>query len=320
MNELVACFKKPFIKSIPVEFPKSIGAYIFELEFKKIGDRNSYPLGIYRNPEGEEALFKMRDARIKDYHYYSLLNEINMYQILNKALRRLNRILPERLKNITIPKIICVVEDKNYIGMLLEYVDGQTAQDLSSEKKGKIYFLILEFLQYLGNHITDDERKKISKRTPMHYLFLYPFLVIKAIVTYPRSSSIVLLGIPIFFNAIFYMIKDGKSALTHRDLHFKNIMVSGNRLMLIDLQKCVFTEPLHDAVTTLRYWWKRDSLYLLLLEGINKKFSGRKNFSNVFRGLIVNSVTHGLTGRGYTMEMVNLWVDFLKYGISFKKN
>lgn len=318
ISGLIFFLKKPFMKNNPIKFPKSIGEYEFESKITKINLWNSYLLGIYRNPKGGKAIFKMKDARIKDYSYYSLRNEIVLYEILNEVISRLS--LPKRFNDIYIPKKIDVVDDKNVLGILIEYVVGSTARKLSAHRKIQAYFKIVDFLNFLGDHITNDEKKRISKRGPLHYILIYPFLVIKAIFTYPRSAVYILSGIPLFLSAFFYMLQDRKITLIHRDIHFENILISNKKLILIDLEQCVLTDPLYEVVTTLRYCWKNnDDFYLLLLNRIFQKYSYRKNFGLLFRGLIVNSATHGLTGN-FPKEMIDSWINFLKYGVAHKKS
>jgi hypothetical protein len=103
-----------------------------------------------------------------------------------------------------------------------------------------------------------------------------------------------------------------------------NIMQIKKGYALIDFQQAVFTEPFHEVITTLRYWWKgwKDEKFgQLLLREIVKRYSKRKNFEHLFQSYSINSVTHGLTGSGFSKRIVNGWIDFLKFSIhpDFKK-
>lgn len=98
-----------------------------------------------------------------------------------------------------------------------------------------------------------------------------------------------------------------------------NIIISKNRATLIDLQQCVYTEPLHELITTLRYWWKgwkNDGFGKLLLNEVVKRYSNRTNFKKLFQGFSVNSVTHGLTGAGFSDKIIDGWIDYLKFAIN----
>lgn len=319
INNFVAWLKTHIVKYESLEFPKEINGFVFYSNIKKIGPRKSYNLALYKNDKGKKAVAKMKDARIKGYHYYSLLNEIAVYQILNKALERVGAKIPPKFKNIFIPTMLCKYEDENLLILLVEFVEGQTAEDLSSEEKITIYFKIIDFLNFIGSKLTKVERERISKRTPLHYLLLYPLLVVKSIFTYPNSAPYVLSGIPIFIKCLPAIFNDSRKTLVHRDLHFMNIIVSNNNLFLVDLQQCVYTEPLHELITTLRYWWKgwkNERFGKLLYAEIIKRNSGRKNFKKLFQAFTINSVTHGLTGAGFSKKIINGWLDFMKLGMN----
>ncbi len=324
VRSFIGYVKDSFTKYETLGFPSEIGDYLFHSRMKKVGPRKSYPLAIYKNKEGKKAIAKMKDSKTKGYHYYSLLNEITMYEILNGAIKRIGNKMPKEFSNIYIPEFLHKYEDEKRIISLIEFVEGDIAENISPSEKIPIYFNMVDFLQFIGEHLTENEKERISKRTPIKYLFLYPLLVVKAIFTYPKSAPYVVRGIPVFMTALPAIFSDSKKTLVHRDLHFMNILISKERISLIDLQQCVYTEPLHELITTLRYWWKgwKDEQFRKLLLGeILKRYSGRKNFRKLFQGYSVNSVTHGLTGPGFSKKIINGWIDFLKFGIdpNFKK-
>ena len=320
-RNLLGFFIGKIVHSDRLQFPKTIGTYKFESDMKKTGPRKSYLLAIYKNNRGQKAIAKMRDARIKAYHYYSLLNEIVMYKILNSAMRRLKNKIPSRFSDIYIPKFLNQYEDDKMLVSLVEFVDGKIAEDLSPEKTISVFFKMVDFLNFMGKHLNEEEKKNISKRTPIDYLFFYPLLAAKAVVTYPKSTPHVIRGIPVFLRALPAIFSSSKHTLVHRDLHFMNIIISKDRVTLIDLQQCVYTEPLHELITTLRYWWKgwKDERFgkLLLAEIINR-YSNRTNFKKLFQGFAVNSATHGLTGPGFSRKTINGWIDFLDFAINPK--
>lgn len=317
-QDIISKIKRMLIKDHAVRFPKSIGDYSFVSKLEKIGRRKSYQLAIYRKSEGIRAIFKMRSARFKDYNYYSLKNEIILYKVLNSVIERLGDCMPQRFKNLCIPKIAHVINDNKRLGVLLEYLEGTTAQSFTVQKKIEIYLKMVDFLRFLGNNLSEYQVKLISKRSPIDFIFLYPLLVISAIFNYPKSAIHILLGVPVFLASIPYMIKDAKLSLVHRDLHFNNIVVSNEKLVLIDLQECVFSDPLYEVTTALKHSWKRDEFHTLLLREINRVGNSRRNFKSLFKGLIVNSVTHGLTGKGSSEKTIYNSIDFLKYGINLK--
>jgi hypothetical protein len=304
-----------FIKSVEVSFPKKIGNYTFIKSLAKIGVRKSYQLALYRNSKGQKAIAKMRGTKIKGYHYFSLLNEIQVYTILNKALERSASKRPAKFKSIVVPRLIGGYEDKKRLIALIEFAEGAFTEKLSVKKRLSVYILMQDFIQYIGEQMTGDERSFISQRGPFHFIMLYPFLFIKAVMTYPPKAKELIKGTPLFISAAPDLIASVEKKLTHRDLHFMNILYKGNKLVLLDLQQCVFTDPLHDYITTLRYFWKEDDFYKLLMQHIIKQYGKRERFVKVFKALAVNSVTHGLSGAGFNEHIINGWIEFLKFSV-----
>src|SRR3989344_1400775 len=310
---------KVFVKDIELTFPKVIGDYDFINHFRKIGPRKSYKLAIYQNKTGKKAIAKMISAKIKSYHYYSLLNEIAIYNTLNSATDRLKKNTPPQYKDVYIPRLINSYEDGFRLISLVEFVAGEVVQNYSAKKKLELYIKITNYLNYIGENLTKAERSQISVRKSLNYIVLYPLLAVKAVITYPASLPYVLVGMIRFLRNIPIVLKNSKSSLIHRDLHFKNILTCENGHALIDFQQMVFSEPLHEYITTLRYFWygyKRKEFGRLLLAEIIKKNIKRKKFNELFQSYAINSVTHGLTGSGFSRDIILGWFDFFKFSLN----
>lgn len=311
---------KPFHPAPTIGLPKQIGEFYFVEPFRKKGIKKTFQLGIYRNKSGQKALCKAWVGSIKDYHYYSFKNEIRLYRIINQVSKRVRKQLPKSLKNVYVPQLLATYEYKTQLIALFEYMEGVVADKTGCNTKLHSYFLVSDYLKFLGTHLTAHERSLISQRTGLHYILLYPLLLTKAIITQPRSAFLVIRGIPIVVQALPDLLRSRYDSLVHRDLHFMNIMVAKQRTILIDLQFCVITHPLHELITTLRYRWKEDAFYLLLLQEIRKRYADVPNFQRLFRALTVYSITHGLIDHRFSRQTITNWLDLLKYCISADQN
>lgn len=319
ITNVIAVIKSVFIKKEKPTFPEKLGEYYYAGNFKKVGPRKSYPLAMYQNKKGQKGIAKMIGTRIKGIHYYSLLNEITMYSVLNATIKRIGKNMPNRYKDVYIPQLLCTYEDAHVLISLVEFVEGKVAENEKPEKKIPLYFRMIEFLHFMGEKLSKSEKERISQRTSWDYVLLYPFLVAKAIITYPRAIPHILLGALLFVRSLPAIVRDSNLSLVHRDLHFMNILLLKNgNIALVDFQQCVYTEPLHEAITTLRYWWKgwkSEKFGQLLMKEIMRKYNKRKNFKKLFQGYAINSVTHGLTGSGFSKKIIDGWIDFLKFSI-----
>lgn len=301
------------------KLPVSVGNYSLVSNLDKTGTKKNFLLGIYENSKGQKAFAKMWTGNYKDFNYYSLKNEIQVTKILNSVIRKTRNILPESLKKMSMPKLISSQEKENYLIMLIEYIQGQEATNLASKRKIDVYFKTIEFVQFLGTKLTSKQKSYISKRTPFNYALLYPMLVVKAIISHPRALFYLLIGIPTFLQCLPALFKENKFVLSHRDLHFRNILITKNHDYVIDLQLCVLTHPIIDLTTTLRYRWKEDIFYTDFLKEIFRRYSMDSHFENLFKGFSVNSVTHGLTDTSFSKRQIDFWIDYLKYSIKLKQ-
>lgn len=298
------------------DLPRKIGDYILESNFQKLGSKNNYLLGIYKNSKNQKAFAKIWSGRFKDLNYYSLKNEIQVSQTLNSVIKRSRKLLPKSLKKMGIPVLISFEEKDDCLTVLTEYVEGELATSLSTNRKIDLYFKTVEFLKFLGSRLTPVEKKLISKRTPLNFAMLYPLLITKAIFSHPRATFYILKGIPIFLQSLPVLFKEKQLTLSHRDLHFRNILISKEINYVIDLQFCAFTHPIHEITTTLRYRWGEEKNFCTrLLKEIIKINKENKQFQLLLRSLIINSATHGLTDKGFSKEKIDSWIDFLKFAI-----
>lgn len=298
--------------------PQRVGDYNLVSKFEKTGEKKNFSLGIYKNSKGQKAFAKMWSANYKDFNYYSLKNEVQVSRILNSAMNKNRKFLPVELSRLSIPQLITSEEKENYLIMLMEYIQGTEAYSLSNERKIDLYFKTIKFIHFLGTKLTPKQKKLISKRTPFDFAFLYPMLIAKAAISHPKAALYILMGIPTFLRCLPALFKENIFVLNHRDLHFRNILTTVNKDYVLDLQLCVLTHPIHDLTVTLRYLWGKDNFYTEFLAEILKRNQKSLYFETLFRGLSVNSATHGLTDKSFPKSQTTFWVDFLKHTINHK--
>jgi hypothetical protein len=312
MRLLVAFFANDKKQNRNYDFPSTIGDYKIVREIPKIGSKKDFSISIFKRKDGQKAFTKAWYGNKRDYKYYTLVNEIRAYYLLNQIITRLNNKLPQEFSDVVIPRLLDVYEGKDSLVVFLSFEDGQLASDFESDVKITAYIKIVKYLKFLGNQMSDDERKLFSRRDPISYLLLYPLLLIKSILNFPSKSGILLMAVPAFLKSIFYLLQESESVLAHRDLHFSNILISKKSIVLVDLQYMVFTEIIYEFVTTLRYRWGIDGFEKPFMSKTQKFFEGRMHFFEIFNGLIVNSVTHGLTDKTFTDEKITRWTNLLK--------
>lgn len=313
-----------FLKSKrEVSFPQRIGSYMFSRKLptnKPVNRAFIFTFALYENAQKEKAIAKMWNGKIKNFTYYTLCNEILMYQILNQVIGRLDTSLPKKFQGIIIPNFLGTFESKNSLVLLTEFINGTPADSLSEEKSFEIYLKVSDFLRYLGTRLTNSEKARITYRKPVDLALLYPLLLVKASFTHPRFFSSFLKGTPIFLLALIKLFRKSSMGLCHGDLSLNNILISPKKVVLIDLQLCVFSAVPYDFLTTLCIYWDNRKIRNKLLTEINKRYGQEKNYGVFIKGLMVNIATHALTGNSYSRKEIDKFIDYLNFAIGKKNN
>lgn len=293
--------------------PLEVGNYK-RVEIYESKDKiNTHLIGIYQNSKGKKALAKMWNGTFRDYDYFRLVNEANLYSILNKAISRVSKTKFKNMHEIGVPKLIAKYENDKSLLILMEYIDGKTAEDLSIEEKLDIYFQMISYLKYLGGLLTSEEKSYISTRSNLSYIFLYPILLLKAILTYPNLTKQFLKGLPLFTKSIPLILSSNESGLVSRDLHFGNILMSKNKIYLIDLEYCVFTNFFYELVITLNRVWGEDNFCIELIKSMKKEYKNNKHVETLFKGLAVIYVTHKLSANNFSKYYQDKFAEFLNF-------
>lgn len=301
------------------DFPMKIGNYRLKKVFKK-GEIKSkkFVFALYENKKGEKALAKMWQGKVKDFTYYTLLNEIAVYKTLNKVVTRLTNSTPPKFKDIKIPKYLYSIKNKKSLLILTEFIEGVSSGDFSNERDFHIYLKCLDFLRYLGSRMTRQEKEVISKRTAFGIIFLYPLFLIRAILIRPYLSWTLIKGVFIVLNSLQAFLKKREISLGHRDLQAQNILVSKNKNYLIDLQFCIFSYQLYDLFVTLRRYISDKNFREKILFEIGKRFLHEEEYASWAKGLMVISATHGLSGNDLSRKTEKNSIKFLKFAVGGK--
>ncbi len=308
--------------SIP-SFPRVVGDYTFIRRIKKIGPKHSYEIALYRDHAGRKIFAKMRSSRVHDYHYFSLKNEIRTYKVLTHVRKRVSLMLPSKYKKMVIPKFLAVHEDSETLIMFLEYRKGYPIANKPEKNRVSTFMLAAQYLTFLGDNMTPEERKIISTRTPEHMMMLLPFLTGKTLLHHREHFGRIAAAVHIIVSEYFAVRKTWDSAFIHRDLHFRNILSEKNDSIIIDFQQCVYADRLQEYVTILRYYWKSRPEAITIHNQLLQELKETPGFARRMRWLSLHSVIHGLTDPTFPKETTDRWVEFLDYAIqpdSFTKN
>lgn len=293
--------------------PKIIaGKYFFVKLFPKIGPKKSYLLAIYKDKNGRIYFVKMRSNKKRGYHYYSLLNEANVYKAILDTSKRIRYEKSGRNSKFRVPELIGLFEDEQMVALILEFVSGKPISSLPDKTKFDYFLEASNYINSIGKLMTSKERKILSQRSFVNLVFLSPFLLSKTIFNFPMHILDIIIGYVFFILHTPLLNKNWKFELVHRDLHFENILISRNGLIVLDLQQCLFTHPFQEFVTILRYYWQDGEFYKYLLQHLGTQQLKKNEDRLFFRALLANSAIHGLTDKSFSKRVIDSWFDLLK--------
>ena len=225
-----------------IEVPLKIGKYRLVHTIAKENLYKHYALGVYLY-KNKKVFIKTWSGKIKDYSYYDLLNEYFMNKILSKKLK-------ECCAKIRIPKVLDVVDQKQTLSLVFEYVEGKNLAGYPLSKQKEAMISVMQCLKRLTSLLSQEEKNHFPKRNIMFYLLSLPFLMFLTILSNPKSAFVILKGYIVFLFGIKEALKMNLT-VSHRDITLHNIMFSGDKIFLLDYGRVALTLDAYDLTYVL---------------------------------------------------------------------
>ncbi|KKU81823.1 MAG: hypothetical protein UY07_C0008G0012 [Parcubacteria group bacterium GW2011_GWA1_47_8] len=227
-------------KHTPPKVIPHISQYTHISSIKKDAFKN-FSLGIYT--DGEEKVFiKTWTGRVKDFKYYSLVNEYFVSPILRKKFAESGY-----KDRIFVPEVKDVVVGEYSLSVVFEYIDGAHLDNFPIERQEEVLREICEAFAKISLSLTDEEKSHFTKRTLPFYILSLPFLLGMVGAKNPRKF-------PLAFRYALKNILGARSlvgqplAIAHRDLTPKNICIRKGKAYVFDCEGVVMTLPSYDLL------------------------------------------------------------------------
>lgn len=248
-------------------------------------------IGIYKNNLGEKVLIKSWKGQVKTYEYYQLLNEIRLYALLHGVLNRVRPSLEDKYQHICIPRLLKNEISPTHILSVFEYIeDCVHLKDVTPlSKKTEIFGLAIDFWKYVGDQFNSTEKKQIPRRTLFGTLFAYCVSLVYAGIRYPREILSLVRTVLIVLQAIPALLSNWREGLVHRDFHFENVLLSKERIVIIDFGDNAFTNSLQIFTNSLHWEWENKESREVILKGIISLCGKSRETAIVFRALFAIS-------------------------------
>jgi len=260
-NLLICALRKSFgreCKSKGVLYPRFVGPYKLIFKVKKINNINNYGIGTYKDMEGKKVFIKTWQRKIKNFPYYSLINEYNMAKLLS-----------EKIKNVKegkfrVPSPVGYVKTDNSLSVIFEYIDGKPLSKFSRNEQSRVINGVILFLDRLTPTINKNDKKYIKKRGIFFYLFSLPVIFLYSFLLEKESKKTIFRS---FLRTVFYSITlfNKRLALAHGDLSPENVLVTDSHFYILDTEDMKYTLVEYD-LNHLSIVKSRLNLYLSILK------------------------------------------------------
>ncbi len=226
----------------------------FQLQEQLALIKCKYDFAIYVDCEGNEYIAKMCEKLNENK-----LNELRNEDLAYKALLKLSKNIKN--SNVSFPKHFLTYEDKDIFLILLERVNGDTLRQLPIKVKIKSIQQSFTYLNKLYEFAKEDDAyilEVFKKRYVEQFVLLAPFMALLAVVKNPFEFAPIMKS---FLKMMLHapkVIKTTDYGFVHKDLNTSNIIKSGNKLSIIDLQLFCISIKAHDFANTFYSMWEKD--------------------------------------------------------------
>ena len=239
-----------------------------------------------------------------------------MHRTICDVQMRRERSMPKNIAHVRIPKIVLFEESDNRIIYMTEWIPGTIAKNTSKTAAQQAFFQSCDFLQYVFRNLHKKELERLTKRSTLQLLTAFPFYLVLSLIRNRdiipellRAASIVFRNSPVFLMSRQY-------SLTHRDLHFENILIHHKYVYLIDFQFSCVSPHITDYVYTLRYCWDKSYLKNNLYTEIQRSRLQNNTDVQNFKTLLLMHAVQGLTARNFTSRTMKHIKQYLQFGLS----
>jgi hypothetical protein len=288
-----------------VHMPEVIdGRYYLVKDFQP---EKPYPfkIGLYKDKKGTKFVGKIWRGRVKNLHYYNLINEIISTYVLSNARARLENKLGKDIANIYTPSFIELIQKDNCLIFISEFMEGKRFIKLSEKQRREIYKKFKKYLRFLGRNLSDEEKDLLRVRSGYNLVLQYPLLLTTALARRPYLAPMLFKGMKIFVKGIPNLLKSDDFTIVHGDVNYDNILISPKRISIIDVEQLMYTLSVYEDVATVSSARNTKEFSGWIIDNNLEMSFSDPAYALLYSTLLVNCETHNLTGNSSPPSLKN---------------
>ncbi|MBI2595751.1 hypothetical protein HYW46_03390 [Candidatus Daviesbacteria bacterium] len=213
----------------------NIGKYRLIRTIKKSNGFSNFYVGIYSDNQGNKKFIKTWQGHFRDFHYYSLLNEIISSKLLSKEFSKTAiKICGKKLE---VTEVLEIIEEKRLLSVVFKYIPGKQLKCFSIPFQVTYIKGILEAFEKVSKPL---QLNGFPTRSLSFMVLSLPFLIFLGVISNPKYSWTIIKSALLILKG--FVLSNQKSLyLAHRDLSAENILVSKSSATIIDCEYMVLT-------------------------------------------------------------------------------
>ncbi len=282
--------------------------YIKELFLERM--HRSFKYAQYVDGNGKKYFVKFWANKKKNFDYYSLINEIKIYESLNIFEKTHGDFVKKKFPNIKIPKIICYSISDCQVAIMVEWLNYSDISELTASEKTKIYINLMNYFEFISNEGLVNF-SSIPRRSSLLMLILIFPLALNAIRLVPKQSLTFIKILAKMYVVIPAILSPRKRVLVHRSIEDHNILMNGGVVYPIDYQLAVISDPLLELSQTMYFSWRdQDVIRHLMGSTYFKDIDSSYDKKNILKTLCIYT---GLVHVTLDIDNRDVAINFIKY-------
>lgn len=295
--------------SAAISLPQSIGSFWLRAKISQ----SRYAVGLYKDKKGRAIIAKVWQGKRKNLAYFALRHEAMAAKILTRVIKRQGSKMPSRFQSVTLPRYIYTIEDQDRLILVTTAAKGRQLSQTGKRESLAYYDRCVDYMRFLGKCLSKREKETITKKTALDYLVGVSGMTLIALLKQPHLRIQILYGFLIFILSLPALLRSKEMVLIHGDLHTGNMLISRDKITLVDLEQTFFTYPPYEYISTLLCATSKGEIANEISKRIDLESYGDRFSATIFAGLIAGRSLHYLTSNT-SRANINLYSKILFFG------